>query len=155
MTKTIKIIFTLSILLNLTLMGFVGADYYKRSKHHKPPFMMDKNIHDIVKKLKPSREEMKQRMREARENREALKSIIQAKEFDLSAYQSAMDKIMNQKDKMARARVDKMGETLSQLSQEDRIALSNHMIKKLSGQERGGRPPHKDKRQKPSRPMER
>jgi uncharacterized membrane protein len=154
MTKTIKIIFTLSILLNLTLVGFVGADYYKKSEHHRMPFVMDENTHELVKKLKPSREEMKQRMKEARESRKVLKSIIQAKEFDLNAYQNAMNKIMDQKDEMARARVNKMGETLSQLSQEDRISLSNHMIKKLSGQERGGRP-HKDKRQKHSKSVER
>ena len=133
MTKIIKIIFTLSLLLNLTFIGFVSADYYKKSQHSEISKIMDERTRDIVSKLKPSRSELKERMQSIRKDRALLKGIISAEEFDLNAYQNTIDKIMDQKDEMARARAQKMGKTLSQLSQEDRISLSNHMLKRLSG----------------------
>ena len=133
MTKIIKIIFTLSLLLNLTFIGFVSADYYKKYQHSKVSKIMDERTRDIVSKLKPPRSKIKERMQLMRKNRAALKDVISAEEFDLNAYQNTIDKIMNQKDEMARARANKMGETILQLSQEDRISLSNHMLKRMSG----------------------
>ncbi len=128
-----KIIFTVSVLLNLTLVGFVGAHQYKKYQHHKMLDNRHGEAQDIIKKLKPSRSEMQERMKAIRQNRTDLKMIIEADEFDLEAYEITIDKILDDKNMSARVRAEKMGKTLSSLSQEDRQKISTHMLSKFSG----------------------
>lgn len=132
MKKSIKIIFTLSLLLNLILMGVVGGGLYKKYERHTLPSEFGENVRSTLKEnVKKSRQEIRAQFKEMRQYSEALKEIINAPEFDQEAYKAITGKILEGKDRVARQKADVMGNTLAELSQEERQEISAHIIKRL------------------------
>lgn len=146
--KTSKIIFTISILLNLVFLGFVGSHEYKKSQHHN----FTNNIHEkskgiIRQNLDISEDERRQKMKEVQQKRQALKDIVTAPEFDLVQYNKITEELLAQKDQMERKKAAALGQAMVDLSQEERQELSTHLLsKKGNKKERykdrnGQRPP--------------
>lgn len=133
MSKTIKIIFTLSIALNLALAGVVAAGVYKKMKWHKPPVELSEKSRQIMKEgFKSSKEEMRARFKEMKKTRDELNNIMTAEIFDIEAYNKTAEKILDSKDEFARKKAKVMGNTLSELSQEERKKLSRYVLQSFS-----------------------
>lgn len=140
MTNTIKIIFTISVLVNVLLVGFVAGSAYRQQTQWKDvkTELSDKG-HDIVQKnLVKSREDMREKFKEMKKHHTALKKIVEAPEFDQEAYDQTIEHILRNKDEMARFKAEAMGKTLAELPPEERKKLSGRMLKSLSGKG-GGR----------------
>lgn len=139
MTKTIKLIFTISVLLNVLLLGFIGGTIHKKRSYWKDVKVeLSEEGRDVIKKnMKASRQEMQKKFQSMKKNHSTLKKIIEAPEFDQDAYEKAVDVVLNSKDEMMRHRAQSMGKTLAELSLVERKKLSSRMLQSLSGDRRG------------------
>lgn len=153
MTKYIKIIFTISLLLNLLLIGLVGAGAYKKHQWHKGKFSDNPNIKAVVQKnMENNKGQFRDSMKEMRDQINILKDIIEAEEFDMTKYDDQVSKIISGKNEMAEMKARAMGQALAELSYEERQEFSRHVIKSLVG--RGKKSPREydiRKGDKPSR----
>lgn len=134
MTKRIKIIFTISTLLNLLLIGVIIGNLY--SQHIKPHHLIigeDKTQDLIREKMAMNRAYLPSEMQKMREQYELLKDIITAPEFDLAAYEALIPQIMESKNKMGKAKAEQMGKALQGLSQEERQKISKRFLKGMMG----------------------
>ena len=148
MKKSMKIIFTLSILLNLALVGAVGGQTYKRYQWHQPPAELGEQSRDVMRqKMKAAREDMRAQFQKMREHHQALKDIISAPEFDTQAYDAGIEKILGIKDDIAHHKAAVMGQILSELSQEERQKMSGRLLHSLSGKPSKHRRSHRKDRQ--------
>lgn len=135
MTKTMKIIFTLSILINLVLIGAVGGNFYKHHKKHGLPIPKELSVESRAKleeNMKQSRGEMREQFKALKKNHEVLQNIVSAEQFDHEAYKVAVNKILDAKDELGRQKAEMMGNVLSELSLEERKKLSAKLLKSLS-----------------------
>ena len=79
MTKAMKVIFTLSILINLVLIGVVGGGFYKHHKRHTPPVPKELNAESRAKlenNMKVSREKMRAQFQELKNQHNELTDLI-------------------------------------------------------------------------------
>ena len=133
MKKTIKIIFTLSLLLNIALIGVVLGGVYKRHKWHQPPIELSEKSQKILKdNFQQSRMQMKESFDQIRADSRELQNIITAETFDREAYNEVVSKILENKDALAHAKADSMGDVLSRLSAEERQKISKRLVRGLS-----------------------
>ncbi|HPF78404.1 MAG TPA: periplasmic heavy metal sensor [Alphaproteobacteria bacterium] len=154
MTKRIKIIFTLSVLLNILLAGVVAGHFIQKDRYHRPPMELDQQTREKMKaSFEKSREEMREFFQEMRKQRDALDEIISAPEFDRAAYDTAVSDILESKGEIVRKKAVMMGGMLSDMSVEERRKMAPFIVRGLTsdrskpphkrGQERGGRNPEK------------
>lgn len=129
----------MSLIINLVLIGLVAGGAYKRYSHHSkiPDDLTIAAQQKIKASMKISREEMKRQHQKMRQDRAALKAIIEAEEFDSVAYAAEIEKMLTSKSDIERIRAQNMGDVLSELSQEDRQKISKRFLKSLSG--KGGK----------------
>ena len=143
MTRYIKIIFTFSLLLNVLLIGVVGAGMYKRyqaTDFSQSRIADNPNIKNVVKKaVIENRSQARANMKEMRSRLSALKDVIEAKDFDRAAYDAQVSKILSGRNDMAKIKAKAMGDALSDLSYEERQEFSRHALKSLIGQRKGQR----------------
>jgi Spy/CpxP family protein refolding chaperone len=133
MKKTIKIIFTLSLLLNIALIGVVLGGMYKRYKWHQPPVELSEKSQKILKdNFQQTRMEMRESFDKIRADGRELQHIITAETFDREAYDEAVSKILKKKDDLAHAKADSMGDVLSRLSVEERQKISKRLVRGLA-----------------------
>ena len=135
MTKTMKIIFTLSILINLVLVGVVSGSLYKRHKKHAPPIPKELSTEIRAKlegNIKESRGKMREQFKELKQSHEVLQRIVTAEQFDIDAYNESVNKILDAKDEISKQKAEMMGNILSELSLEERKKISEKLVKSLS-----------------------
>jgi Asp-tRNA(Asn)/Glu-tRNA(Gln) amidotransferase A subunit family amidase len=147
MTKTIKIIFTLSILLNVVLIGLVGGCYYKKFKRQSYSHFGFTQNEMVAEKMEKSREEMREKYKKMRDQLEALESLIVEPEFNQDKYSQAVEGIIDTKNDMARRKAMLMGEVLSDMSLEERQKMSKNITRSLSWRHKEGRGSSRDKSQ--------
>lgn len=155
MTNAIKVIFTVSLAINLLLLGAVGGHVYKENQRHKPPVELDAESKQAIKQnIKQSREAMRDRMREMKTHKDALKKVITAEDFDIKAYNEAIGKMLDMKDGLARERAENMGKTLAKLPKEEREKLTGRFMQGLAGKD-GNRDKRRDRRSTDRMPRDR
>lgn len=139
MSKNIKIIFTLSFLLNIILVGVVlGGVYKKRSFHVNHLAEVSPQTREIFKKhISKNRSEMQKHFEQLKGHKQDIKNIIIAEKFDEQAYSDKMDQILAIKNTMVTQKAKTLGQTLSKLSQEERKEMSTHVLRKFSGKRHG------------------
>ena len=147
MTKTMKIIFTLSILINLVLIGVVGGSFYKHHKKYAHPIPKELSAEsraELEDDMKASREKMRAQFKELKKYHGELRSVVTAEEFDIDAYNESVDRILDTKDEMGKQKAEMMGNILSKLSLEERRKVSERFLKSFThkyGRKGRKRPP--------------
>lgn len=134
MTQTIKIIFTVLVLLNITLLGVVGGGYYKMQRQHVTHETPNKEVRDFIKeKMKTSKKGMLNQFKEIRQYHSELKQIVTAPEFDRAAYDEVVTKILEVKNQISHQKAEATGNILADMSQEQRQKMAEGLLKNLSG----------------------
>lgn len=151
MRKTLKIIFTVSLLLNLVLIGVgAGAAYKMRANFALSPQPVSTEVRQKLKRsMKENRAEMRPLFKQMKENKKELRTILTAEEFDASAYRKSMENILDVKDKVARQRAVSMEKVLAELSPSERQKISERFLKRMDGNHK--RPSQRHRKVRPER----
>ncbi len=140
MKKAIKIIFTVSVLLNIALIGVVGGHAFKKQKGYESHNKFENLSAETRDILEANRQKMradkKGNWERKKQDREALQKIISADVFNRDEYNDAVGKMLDQRDDMMRSKAATMAEILDSLPQAEREELSKHIMRGLSGQKR-------------------
>ena len=139
MSKRMKVVFTLSLMLNIIFIG-VGAGLLYRFCQDVPIAgdMSPDARHFVARTFQEGREEAKPLITEVKAHRAIVEKIIMAPNFDKKAYDEEVGKMLDARDKMTRHRANVMGKALSELSQDDREKFAKRALDGLEG-----RKPHK------------
>ena len=133
MSKPIKIIFTLSLLLNLVMLGMAGGCLWKRYDHPRPFQNTAESTQAAFRAaFEKNRPAMRADMDSIRQSRETLESIMTAETFDRAAYDNAVQGVLNTRDGINRRRAEILGEVLSTLPVEERRKVTRKIISKLT-----------------------
>ena len=124
MTSKIRIILSLSLLLNLALFGLSGALLWRASHPPMPPEIAAAPP-EIAQKL---RQEIPQAMARMRAARADLVKAMTAEPFDAQAFDAAADKFSAMHREGFDARIRTAREIAAKLSQEDRKKLAVRMF---------------------------
>lgn len=142
MKKTHKVLFTISIILNLALMGVIGGHAMKRAQ--------DMPWFELKDKLSPQTQELMKNMFEGKkdvifknwqtlkEKKKKLEEVITAEQFDENAFDAAMQDWQAFNSQVTEGKKLSFKVLLKQLPQEERIKLAEHLVQVLLGtKERG------------------
>ncbi len=146
MSRTLKVIFTVSILLNILLIGAGVGWYHKKSQWpggYERPKISDESREAIRSSFRQARSEMKPIFEEMRAAKAGMEEVLSAPEFDEVAYDAAAKKLLDTRDKLSKAMANNAKNFLEDLPPEDRKAMARHMAEKMGG---GG---HRKKHRKP------
>lgn len=134
MSKRIKIIFTLSLLLNLVLIGIGGGMFYRFTMEGPVPGDMTPEArHFMARTFQEGRDRVRPLIGDIKEKRAKVEKTMIADKFDINAYNAAVAEMMTSRDRIARERAEIMGEALVDLPLEDRKRLAKHMLDGLTG----------------------
>ena len=148
MSKSLKIIFTLSIILNVLLLGVIAGHTYKKWNDDPIEQAMDemspegRNI--VARKIQAAFREGRDEMRSMRQSKKQLQSLLTAEEFDASAFEEEALKLHELIKEKGFKRIEITKELAQELSLEDRKVLAKRFSKGFHGGKRshGGKKPH-------------
>lgn len=144
MSRTVKTIFTLSILLNILLITVSAGMYHKRMH---PRFGPDKDMRQelsedsrqlIRESFMSTKDQLKPVFEELRTAKDGMEEVLQADVFNEADFDAAADRLMDARDQLSRKMAENSKNFLGKLPPEDRKAMAKHMVKKMSGHGRGG-----------------
>lgn len=134
MSKRMKLVFTISLLLNIILIGAGAGMFYRFTMEGPVPGDMTPEArHFMARTFQEGRDRVKPLITDIKQKRAAVEEIMVADKFDLDAYKAAVSKMMDSRDAISRERAEIMGEALVDLPLEDRKRLAKHMLDGLSG----------------------
>lgn len=136
MTRTVKILFTISVLLNVLLLGASAGLALKMS--HKPWHKMPDNLSPETQNLmersfQESRNEMQPTIEDMKEARADLARVFSAPSFDEAQFDRAVDQMMTAQRQLMQKRFEATKEMAQQLSQEEREKLAEVLSKPFGG----------------------
>ena len=135
MKKSIKAIFTLSLLLNVLLLSVAVGHVFKQPKHWKG--IKSQLSPEAKEIMQAAFKEKKARVMpitiEARQKRRDLENILAAEEFDPVAYDAMAADIHNLKSRFTDVHLSVVRDMASTMSQEDRKKLAAHVSSRLFG----------------------
>lgn len=133
MSKCIKIIFTISLLLNLALIGVVGGGVWKRWNHPMPFQEASDETRALFKQaFENNRDAMRADIDALRTARPALEKIITAQDFNRAAYDAEINTILKVRSGMEQRRAQVLGDILAQLPAAERQKIAPKMLEKLT-----------------------
>ena len=139
MSKRMKLIFTISVLLNIVFIGAAAGMFVRFCQDIPIPGTMSPDARNFVARTyQNGREEVKPLIEEVKARRQKVEGILESDDFNRKAYDAAVDDLLETQGKIARHRADTMGKALSELSPEDRKKFSSEIINGLTP----GRPRH-------------
>lgn len=145
MNRRMKLIFTISVLLNIVFVGVGAGLLYKFCRDLPIPGEMSSDARNFVARTyQKGREDVRPLIDEVKARKKKVETILLADTFDAKAYDAAVDDVLETQAKIARHRADTMSEALAQLSAEDRKKFSNSILDGLTPGRRGGH--HKSKK---------
>lgn len=155
MNRRMKLIFTISLLLNIVFVG-IAAGMYVRMKGDIP---MPRDITPEARQFLSStfekgRAEVKPLIGIAKEKRKAVESVITAENFDRAAYDAAVKDMIDARDTIARKKADIMGRALVDLSADERQKFAGFILDGLEGRKGGKGRHHHDTPKDGERPPE-
>jgi len=146
MSKKMKVIFTISIILNVLFIGLMVGHFQKMKKHadwHQVKETLAPETRDILKDTFKDRwKDMRAAFKEMRENKQAMKDVLTAEDFDPTAYDAVAEKMIEFNGTFMQGRIEAIKEVFAKLPQEERLKLADHTIDKLTGR---GHSRHKKK----------
>lgn len=149
MSKKIKILMTVSVILNLILAGWIVGQVMRPHGpwHHGPDKMVQELPPQLRKEVEAvfeaSHEKAKGVFEAMMAAKAELRGALSAETFDVQAYNNASRKLNELKAQMMALKADKTREIASRLSAIDRRKLAGHLMRSgRGGCERGrGGPP--------------
>jgi uncharacterized membrane protein len=133
MNRRMKLVFTISILLNIVLIGAGAGMFYRFCQDLPIPGDMSLEARNFVARTyQNGREQGKPLITEVKARRKTVETILQSDNFDAKAYDSAVNDLLETQQKIMRHRADTMGKALSDLSPEDRKKFSNQILDGLT-----------------------
>lgn len=140
MSKRIKIIFTLSVLLNIVLVCAGVAMLCRFGPEIPMPGGMSPEGRQFISRTyKEGRAEIKPLFKEMKARRAEVEDILTADTFDAGAYDVAVAKMLAARGAVAAKKAETMGRALGELPVEDRRKFARRILDSLEGH----RPPHK------------
>lgn len=133
MSKRMKLIFTISVLLNIVFVGVAAGMFYRYCQDIPIPGTMSPDARNFVARTYQSgREEVKPLITEVKARRQTVEDILESDNFDRKTYDAAVDDLLETQGKIARHRADTMGKALTELSDDDRKKFSKEIINGLT-----------------------
>lgn len=140
MSKRIKVIFTLSILLNIVLICAGAAMLCRLGPEiPMPDGMSPEGRQFISRTYKEGRAEIKPLFKEMKARRAEVEEILTADTFDVAAYDAAVAKMLKARGAVAAKKAETMGRALGDLPAADRRKFARRILDSLEGH----RPPRK------------
>lgn len=138
-----KAFFTVSILLNIMLLGIGGGLAYQHYTHNPAEHIyreMSPEARNIVARtMQEAFREGRSTMDEARQIKNDLKVIISAEEFDEQKFMAEAQKMQAIKAAMGEKRIEVTRDLAKQLSQDDRTILAERFSKGFHGYKHKGK----------------
>ncbi len=151
MSKKIKLIFTMSILFNVLLVGSMAGGAYHMKRHtgqswHKLKADLAPDTRDLVHAtFKGKKDEIKPMFKNMREKAKAFEDILAAEEFDAEAYAVAANELTDLSVQISQYRIKMFGSIAAQLPPEERAKIAKIVAAKILGRHGGKRGGHKGK----------
>ncbi len=147
MKWSVKMMFTLSIFVNLLLVGVIGGHLARKAQHH--TFWQEDNISVearalLKEKMKGKFSEIKPLFQAMRDTKNDMEQILAAPEFDEAAFYIFAGRMSDLHVQITQKRLELTMEIVKELSPEDRKALASHLASKLTGRVGKGRYNKKD-----------
>lgn len=138
MSKKMKIIFTLSVILNVLFIGLVAGKAVHKFRDHSPVEKIAKDMspegrHIVARTMQNAFREGRDKMKEMRKTKDEMKKIITADEFDPEAFEEQAEKMHSMFAEMGQKRIEVTKELAGQLSKEDRVKLAEGFAKGFHG----------------------
>jgi uncharacterized membrane protein len=137
MSKRLKMVFMVSLILNVLLIGVVGGLAYKKwSAHpwHKIKHELSPETRHIVgRNLQSAFRDIKPLGNKARKARADLVKILSAEEFDGEEFDKAAARLVDVQDEMRAKKIAVTKEVAEQLSYEERQKMADRMTKMIGG----------------------
>lgn len=146
MSKKIKIIFTLSIILNVLLMGVIGGHSYKRWS--KTPYenvrkeLSPESRHVMARSVQNSFRENLDKMKESRALKKEIRNILAEEEFDAQKFEELAIEMESIRSDLAMSRLELTKDLASKFSFEDRKKLMPFLMKGFHGAKGKNKKPH-------------
>lgn len=134
MNRRMKMIFTVSVLLNIVFIG-VGAGMFFRFCQEIPiPGQMSPEArHFVARTFQEGRSEIKPLIDEVKADRLKVEAVLTADTFDKKAYDAEVSEMLDSRDAISRKRADIMGRALVDLPPEDRKEFAKRILDGLEG----------------------
>lgn len=130
MNRHLKIFFTLSLLLNITLIGVVAGAAYKRWNDDGPRFEESRDPqfnHKMAKSMMEARKGQEPLFKEMRAAKNEMNKVLAADHFDEAAFHAASEKMYEAQAAMFKARNEAMLNMAKDMSVEERKELAVHL----------------------------
>lgn len=141
MSKRMKVIFTISVLLNVILIGVIGGHALKRWSdnplHQMQAEMSPEARHIVARTMQAAFRDGKGKMREARNVKKEIRAILAAEEFDADAFDAQAMKLHEIMSGMGQKRISITKDLAEQLSLEDRKVLAERFSRGFRGHDKG------------------
>jgi uncharacterized membrane protein len=137
MRKCVKGFFTVSLILNVLLLGLIGGHFYQMWQHH--PWqevrgdLKPENQNFVASTFQNSFRDIREVGDEARKVRAELVTILSAEKFDEKAFDAAIKKLAVTRNKIAAIKVKTTKDLAMKLSQEERAKMAERMAKMVGG----------------------
>lgn len=151
MTKIVKLLFTLSLLLNVTLIGVIGGHIYRQMQEAEwDEIRVDESISPETRKImrdvyKGKHKQIWAMRNGMRDKRNALTKTILAESFNEEQFLKAAKALKEQNEKSFDSRVESFAKVLSKLPKEERAKLAQRTVDILAGQRKWDRSDGKPK----------
>ena len=140
MNRRMKIIFTISVLLNIVFIGVGAGMLYRFAQEVPIPGQMSPEArHFVARTFQEGREQVKPLIEDVKARRNVVEDIITAEKFDPDAYRKAAGQLLDAREKVSRKRADIMGQALVDLPAVDREKFAKRIVEGLEG----NKPRHK------------
>ncbi len=150
MNRRMKIIFTLSLLLNIVFIGVAGGMFYRfcQERIDIPGDMTPAARSFMARTFQQGREQIFPMIKTVKKQRQTVEDVITADDFDLQEYNKATDSMLDTREQITRKRAEIMGEALVDLPQKDRKTFARRILDGLEGRRpHGGGYHHRMKEQ--------
>jgi uncharacterized membrane protein len=141
MNRRMKLIFTLSVLLNIVFVGVGIGMFYRFCQEIPIPGQISPEArHFVARTFQEGRKEIKPLIDEVKADRAKVEKILTAEQFDAKAYDKAVDEMLDSRNGVTRKRAEIMGRALADLPAEDRQKFAKRVLDGLEGHRprRGG-----------------
>lgn len=144
MNKNLKLICTVSILINLLLAGALAG--MSMDKRRDMPWekvkegLSPESQKLVTKMFQDTWKDMSSVMRQSMENRKYLAEVVAADEFDPAKFDEAVQRIQGVQNLIAKRKIESTKELLQKLPPEDRKMLAEQVANSFSWRGRGKRP---------------
>ena len=140
MNRNLKILFTLSVILNVLLIGVSGGMVFKH-RHGGPGRWMEEAQHGMspesrnlmAREFQESHKQIGPLGQKAREAREKIVQILSSPEFNEGEFDAAIESLRDAQQSIMAQKMSATKRIAAQMPQEERAKLAKHFEKSFSG----------------------